>query len=918
MYSKKCDEILDKASRVEIGLEKLAAGAKDVEKMKVVLAQEEIKLKQAEAAANTMLSKLEVSAMGAKKEADAVSKIKEACQADAERIAGEKADAEEDLSKAQPFVDQAEAAVGSIKPADLNELKKLGKPSDIIKLVFDCVCILKMGALEKVEVMEVTLGVGKDKKTFKFIKDSYSMVLKTLLADTRFLQNILQFSKVDKDFINEETVELMMPYLDLEGFNYLAARNASKAAEGICIWTRAMADYYGASKIVKPKLEALRLAEARLQDAERELSKAEVRLKAVQDVLNNLQIDFDRQMASKKAIEENALSTRKRMEQATALINGLGGERKRWNDDRDEFANTKKRLVGDVAVACAFVAYCGPFNQDFREYIISHKLTVDLKERKIPLSSNLDLTGFLVDIGTIGDWTMSGLPTDPLSIQNGILVTRSSRYPMLIDPQGQALNWIGNHEENRLPHFGFTTFSNPKFREQVEYCLSEGKAIVVTGVEESIDPIIYPVLEKNIVVKGKSKYIMVSGKLCDYSDQFMMYLITRLPNPHFTPEDQSRCTIVDFTVTQKGLEEQLLGRVIQKEQRVLEETLKQVLEDVTGNTKALLKLDQMLLERLSENTGNLLDDEELIGVLADTKAKSTDVKEKLVSAAEMRKNINEKREQYRPVATRGSVLYFAIVDMSNVNCMYQTSLDQFQLLFDKSMDVAEKASLANKRVGYIIDAMTYLTYRYINRGLYEKDKVSFKLILAFKILVTAGKLEPRLINLFLRGGGALDIHHVRHKPFNWLSNESWLNILQLADSHITFKSLPDELDRAEVTWGAWYNENEPERFPTPIDSKFAGEEEITAAFNRLLLVRCVREDRTLLAVNDFLRKTDAVDTPSGRVPVMGPRFVDPVTGSYNFSLLFFHYIFITHYDNNFTPEYLYLYLYFIQILWNLL
>ena len=61
-----------------------------------------------------------------------------------------------------------------------------------------------------------------------------------------------------------------------------------------------------------------------------------------------------------------------------------------------------------------------------------------------------------------------------------------------------------------------------------------------------------------------------------------------------------------------------------------------------------------------------MDDEELITVLADTKLKATDVKEKLIAAAEMRKNINEKREQYRPVATRGSVLYFTIVDMSQV------------------------------------------------------------------------------------------------------------------------------------------------------------------------------------------------------------------------------------------------------------
>ena len=78
-------------------------------------------------------------------------------------------------------------------------------------------------------------------------------------------------------------------------------------------------------------------------------------------------------------------------------------------------------------------------------------------DRGVPVSSGLDLTNFLVDIGTIGDWNMEGLPTDPLSIQNGILVTRSSRYPLLIDPQGQALNWIKNHEADRMPSFGVTS-----------------------------------------------------------------------------------------------------------------------------------------------------------------------------------------------------------------------------------------------------------------------------------------------------------------------------------------------------------------------------------------------------------------------------------------------------------------------------
>jgi len=879
MYNKKCHDIDLKASRVEIGLDKLASGAKDVEKMKIVLAQEEIKLRESEAATNAMLSKLEVSSMEAKKEADSVAKIKEACQIDAERISGEKAEAEEDLSKAQPFVDEAERAVNSIKPNDLNELKKLSKPSDIIKLIFDCVAILRMGPLVKAaEPQEISLGVAKEKKTLMFIKDSFKIMQSGMLADTRFLQLIMQFSKVEKDFINDETVEFLAPYLELDGFTAATARNASKAAEGLCTWCKAMADYQEASKIVKPKLEALRLAEARLQDAERDLFKAESRSKACQEVLSGLQRDFDKQLATKRAIEENALNTRKRMEQATSLISGLAGERERWTNDKNEFSVIKTRLVGDVALACAFVAYCGPFNQDFRDYLINHRLTNDLRERKIPLSPNLDLTDFLADIGTIGDWNLAGLPTDPLSIQNGILVTRSTRYPLLIDPQGQAINWIVNHEESRMPIFGITSFTNARFKEQLEHCMAEGKAIIVTGVEEEIDPFITPVVEKQITVKAKSKSITVGGKVCDFVDEFMMYLVTRLPNPHFSPEDQSKCTIVDFTVTLKGLEEQLLGRVIQKEQRSLEESLKSVLEEVTANTKSLVKLDQMLLERLSENTGNLLDDEELISVLADTKSKATDVKEKLVAAAEMRKNINEKREQYRPVATRGSVLYFSIVDMTQVNCMYQTSLAQFQMSFDKSMDTSEKASLASKRVNNIIDAMTYITYRYISRGLYEQDKISFKLIILFKILATAGKLKTPEINLFLRGGGALNINLVKPKPFKWLTNESWLNCLQLAMDYLPFKNIPQDIEGNEAIFIPWYSDNEPEKFPVPIvEARVTDVEQVIADFSRLLLVRCLRVDRSVLAVNDFIRKTDFIDLAGTRLPVMGSKFTDPAT-----------------------------------------
>lgn len=68
--------------------------------------------------------------------------------------------------------------------------------------------------------------------------------------------------------------------------------------------------------------------------------------------------------------------------QASTLIGGLAGERTRWTDDSEKSADLKRRLVGDCALGSAFVSYCGPFNQEFRQYMVTDKFTVDLQVTK--------------------------------------------------------------------------------------------------------------------------------------------------------------------------------------------------------------------------------------------------------------------------------------------------------------------------------------------------------------------------------------------------------------------------------------------------------------------------------------------------------------------------------------------------------
>lgn len=498
----------------------------------------------------------------------------------------------------------------------------------------------------------------------------------------------------------------------------------------------------------------------------------------VQAKLDEMQAQFDQAMAQKQALEDDAAATQKKMDSANALITALAGEEVRWTAQSKEFDQTIQQLTGDCALASAFVSYLGPFNKEFRELLMTRDFYQDCIKLNIPITPNMQVTRFLVDESEIGEWTLQGLPTDELSIQNGIMVTRASRYPVLVDPQGQGRIWIINREEaNQLK---VTQLNDRMFRNSLEDCLSFGKPMLIENIEEELDPVLDPVLERRLIRKGKLFVIPLADKEVDFTDTFRLFCTTRLPNPHFTPELSAKVTVIDFTVTMAGLEDQLLGKLILKEKHELEEQRQQLMEEVQSYKKKIKQLEDDLLFRLSNSQGNLLDDTELIDVLAVTKQTAQDVAEKLANASETNKKINEACEEYRPVAHRATLVYFLIAEFTVVNCMYQTSLAQFNQLYELSIERSDKANMPSKRIHNIIEYLTYEIYLYIQRGLFERHKLIFALMLTNKILCSAGKVKVADVDTFLKGGGALDINSVRKKPKEWIPDSVWLNIVALS------------------------------------------------------------------------------------------------------------------------------------------
>jgi dynein heavy chain, axonemal len=155
--------------------------------------------------------------------------------------------------------------------------------------------------------------------------------------------------------------------------------------------------------------------------------------------------------------------------------------------------------------------------------------------------------------------------------------------------------------------------------------------------------------------------------------------------------------------------------------------------------------------------------------------------------------------------------------------------------------------------------MNRKVYRYINRGLFERDKITFKLLMASKILIKAGTLTSADIGLLLKAGGGIDD---RNNPFaSWMAQKNWLNLKALSkhkfgnDHSMFFKELPDRINRNEQVWKKWVDEAEPENIPVPDYEEKISSDQTIGHFIHLCLVRSIREDRTLLACQQFISAT---------------------------------------------------------------
>ena len=192
-----------------------------------------------------------------------------------------------------------------------------------------------------------------------------------------------------------------------------------------------------------------------------------------------------------------------------------------------------------------------------------------LGEREVPRSEKFSLAEVLGDAVKIREWVINGLPADSFSVDNGIVVSNARRWPLCIDPQGQANKWFRNMEiKNKLKVIKLT---DSDFVRTLENSIQFGAPVLLENVLEELDPTIEPLLLKQIFRQGGVMCIRLGDSTIEYSKDFRFYITSKLPNPHYLPETSVKVTVLNFMITQDGLQDQLLGIVVAQERPDLEE-----------------------------------------------------------------------------------------------------------------------------------------------------------------------------------------------------------------------------------------------------------------------------------------------------------------------------------------------------------
>jgi hypothetical protein len=774
-----------------------------------------------------------------------------------------------ELQAADPALKAAEDALGSLTKGDIGEVKGFKTPSAGVLLVAEMLCYF--------------FGVSPKKGDF------WEPCKKNVLSDPRLLENMINY---DKDNITKAIITKAQPIYDNEAFDPEVVKKSSLAAMGICKWARAMVEYYHVFQKVGPLRIELASAIEKQDAAEAKVAKLNAELDEVKANVAYQESVLKEAKDKKEDLENTQKKCQSKLVAAEKLIGGLGGEKANWLALSSKLARDYVNLTGDMLLVGGVMAYLGCFTTAYRAEALE-KWRTELLKMKIPASKEFDLRTIIGDEVKIRNWNLDLLPNDRLSIDNAIIYDTSNRWPLFIDPQGQANTWIKKMFNERKELGTSATYKNlvvsddpnmaniyimrltDNYTTKLTTAIRNCTAFMFEDIGTTLDAMLDPILLKQVFKQGPDLMIKVGDEVLPTEDwaNWQFFLTTKLSNPHYAPEICVATCLLNFMATADGLADQMLGVLIQEEEPEIEKTRQALIKSSAASKEELKAIEDKILALLAASQGDILEDVVLIHTLDESKEKTAKIAEAVKVQEQDAALIATTREKYEGLGRDCAVFFFIVADLVSIDPMYQYSLDWFKQQFIESLKLGQGKSKGAKldaegepleelrdeeRLQEILKFHQRHLWRMVLRSLFSKDKLLFSLMLAWKSQEIT-KDEEKKINLpqidaLIKG---LPIGKTEPLPeeaqtnpdLKWLEDASWKKLQALDKLKGKFENIHNNLITNAAEWKDVFNAEDPMAKSCPWPG---GLKEALKPIERAMVMAAIRPDKTIQGCQEII------------------------------------------------------------------
>ena len=840
LQKEKNEELNEQQVHINKGLQKIIETEQIVNEMKQSLAVKKVELDKKQVETRAKFEKIMEDTEKARLSKEQAEKQKVKISEMKEQIEKRTQTVEYELSTVLPKMEAAKAAIGNMPPKSVAALKGLRKETENTRTALKCSAIIYLYASSK----KTTSKLEWNEIRNCIMKEDFLPTIKNLKAED----------------LSEGVSKIIRKEMDdpKNNWNIETITGAFKEVGLLAEWIQSTVECSNISNKMEPLKKEIADLNAKKDKVESEYEVIAKEIEELEKNIAQLRVNYEESVVESNAIKKDMEEVANKVERSQRLLENLSSEKLRWGEQMNEFKNHIYNLLGDTFLSSSFLAYIGFYDAYYRKYLKDSGREI-LQQYNIIYSTDLDEVEWLTKPNDKVVWQKCSLPSDNICLENATILQRFNRYPLIIDPAGQATEFIKLfYAKQKL---NATSFTDSNFLKTLESALRFGYPILVQDVEK-IDPIMNSLLNKEIHRTGGRNLIRIGDQEIDFSLTFNMFMVTRDSSCHFTPDLCSRVTFLNFTITPSSLQNQILSIILKSERPEVDKAKEDLIKAQREFKLQLRELEENLLQALNSE-GNLLENDKVMSRLEEIKKKSHDINLEVAKSEDVMRELETTMNEYMPIATMASRIFFALDSLDIVFYLYKFSLSFFMEILQFIINSKELAQIQktnyNERQDYIISALFKEVYHRVGYALLNKDQLIFAMRLAqirlgdkFKneintllkitsnILSDASNISAELI------GGKLTLN--QRKQISDLINTD------------TFRNLLNDIESNGEAWLTFMNDataenSVPITFLEGIRSGLPNEKD-KALFDeicKMILLLVFRPDRMMNTVTSFLK-----------------------------------------------------------------